>query len=219
MTTATRKTASILIDVQNGLLRPTHWGTSRSTPQSEKNVELLWQSRNYNDQLVTVSGSNPILICHVHHRNISLDFQLHPTTQIEVDGRQLQATHAQGFAVPRPGETVRTHSVNSAFIGTGLEAFLKENLVRRLVMCGLTINHCVSTSTCMASNLRVVNIVKDDGSVAEKGDIVLVGDTCATYAKGRFDAETVHQINLASLKREFAQVKLTKGLLENVFTA
>lgn len=37
----TTKTAVVLIDVQNGFFHPTHWGTSRSTPQCEHNIGLL----------------------------------------------------------------------------------------------------------------------------------------------------------------------------------
>lgn len=105
--------------------------------------------------------------------------------------------------------------VNSAFVGTGLETFLRENGVRQLIICGLTTDHCVSTSVRMANNLRIVDIV-ENGVLVDEGDIVLVGDACATFAKGGIDAETIHQVNLASLDGEFAQVRETVDVIEKV---
>lgn len=78
----------------------------------------------------------------------------------------------------------------------------------------------------MAGNLRIV-----DGVAAERGqsnettvvlserDIVLVGEACATYAKGGFDAETVHRVSLASLDREFAHVAATGDVVRTIFGA
>ncbi|KAK9423769.1 putative Isochorismatase-like domain-containing protein [Seiridium unicorne] len=199
-----RKTALILVDVQNGFLHPTHWGTSRSTPECERNIErLLRAARDYNSA----------------HHSIDPDSQLHPAKQIEVDGKSINSVEPQSWAAPSSGETVWVKNVNSAFIGTGLEAFLKQNHVWQLVICELTTDHCVSTTTRMANNLRVVDIVKDNGVVVEEDDIILASDACATYGKGGFDAETIHQVNLASLNGEFAQVDTTANVLEAVFIA
>ncbi|KAK6088426.1 isochorismatase hydrolase [Seiridium cupressi] len=215
-----RKTALILIDMQNGFLHPTHWGTSRSTPECERNIErLLRAARGYNSALRADQGSDSILICHVQHHSINPDSQLHPAKQIEVDGKSINSVEPQSWAAPSSGETVWVKNVNSAFIGTGLEAFLKQNHVRQLVICGLTTDHCVSTTTRMANNLRVVDIVKENGVVVEEGDIILASDACATYGKGEFDAGTIHQVNLASLNEVFALVDTTANVLETVFIA
>ncbi|KAH6660762.1 Isochorismatase-like protein [Truncatella angustata] len=214
---STRKTALILVDVQNGFLHPTFWGDSRSTPECEYNIEKLLQSaRNHSKGLPETRSDKSVLICHVHHHSIQPDSELHPEKQIEVNGKVLLATDPQSFSSPVSGESVWVKNVNSGFIGTGLEAFLRENGVRQLIICGLTTDHCVSTTTRMASNLKIVDIVNDNGEVLEVGDIVLVGDACATYAKGGFDAETVHRVNLASLDEEFAQVASTDDVIEKV---
>ncbi|ETS75874.1 hypothetical protein PFICI_12818 [Pestalotiopsis fici W106-1] len=216
---STRKTALIVIDVQNGFLHPTHWGTSRSTPECEKNIERLLKAARAHNSTIPADSPDSILIAHVLHHSISSDSQLHPSKQIESNGQTFRAVDAQEFAKPLAGESVWTKNVNSAFIGTGLETLLRENGVRQLVICGLTTDHCVSTSTRMASNLRIVDILGEDGKVLEEGEIVLVGDACATYAKGAFDAETVHQVNLASLDGEFARVQGTSLVIEKVLAA
>ncbi|KAK8102416.1 isochorismatase hydrolase [Apiospora sp. TS-2023a] len=236
------KTALILIDVQNGFFHPTHWGTERSTPECETNIaQLLAHARAYNSNTTSDKvrrgpsqdaqardDDGAILICHVHHHSISPDSMLHPAKTIEVDGFPRRAVEAQPFAAPIAGETVWAKDVNSAFIGTGLEAFLRSHRVRQLVICGLTTDHCVSTSTRMAGNLRIVDEVeKREGQneattttvVSSEGDIVLVGDACATYAKGGFDAETVHRVSLASLDGEFAHVAATADVIRAVFGA
>ncbi|KAK7973209.1 hypothetical protein PG996_007433 [Apiospora saccharicola] len=237
------KTALILIDVQNGFFHPTHWGTERSTPECETNIaQLLAHARAYNSNTASDKvrreasqdaqsrddDDGAVLVCHVHHHSISPDSMLHPDRTIKVDGSPRRAVDAQPFAAPIAGETVWAKDVNSAFIGTGLEAFLRSHRVRQLIICGLTTDHCVSTSTRMAGNLRIVDEMENkvgDGPdetttvVSSEGNIVLVGDACATYAKGGFDAETVHRVSLASLDGEFAHVAATADVIHAVLGA
>jgi nicotinamidase-related amidase len=124
-------------------------------------------------------------------------------------------------------EPVMWKTVNSAFIGTELESYLRGKGIRQLVVAGITTDHCVSTSVRMAANLGVVDryldgkgpVVLADGQQkdavdVEKGRIVLVGDATATWAKGGFDAETVHKVTLASLDGEFADVISTREVVE-----
>jgi nicotinamidase-related amidase len=118
--------------------------------------------------------------------------------------------------------------VNSAFIGTGLECYLKEHGIRQLIVAGITTDHCVSTSVRMAANLGVVDlypegkpVLNGDGSQGkavpvDEGRIVLVGDATATWAKGGFDAETVHAVTLASLDGEFADVMATEQVIASL---
>ena len=56
-------------------------------------------------------------------------------------------------AQPLDGEPVITKDVNSAFIGTDLEARLREQGVEAVALVGLTTDHCVSTTARMAANL------------------------------------------------------------------
>lgn len=60
----------------------------------------------------------------------------------------------------------------------------------------------------MAGNLGVC-----DAPDGEKGEVVLVGDATAAWAKGVggdwADAETVHKVHIQSLQNEFATIEKT----------
>src|SRR5205085_12117286 len=117
-----------------------------------------------------------------------------------------------GFAfktevTPAPGEAVLTKNVNSAFIGTDLEAQLRKIGAEQLVIAGLTTQHCVSTTTRMAGNLGF--------------EVYLVEDATAAFAitgpdGHRHDAESVHRLSLATLHDEFATVVPLKTVLNAV---
>jgi nicotinamidase-related amidase len=166
----------ILIDVQHAF-DDERWGR-RNNPHAETNIGQLlaaWRET-----------SRPVI--HVQHRNTAPG--------------KLFSPDQPGFAIkpqaaPRGSEPVIHKSVNSAFIGTDLESRLRHAAVTHVVICGLTTDHCVSTTTRMAGNLGF--------------STYLVGDACATFERvgptGRqWTAEEMHESALASLHDEFAQV-------------
>lgn len=111
-------------------------------------------------------------------------------------------------AQPLPGEVEFTKTVNSAFIGTGLEQYLREQGIRALAVVGLTTDHCVSTSVRMAANLGF--------------EVTLVADATATFERRGHDgthysAEAMHAINLASLHDEFCTVQTTQSVLYSLY--
>jgi len=100
-------------------------------------------------------------------------------------------------AAPREGEPLFQKSVNSAFIGTGLEEHLRTEGIDTLVMVGLTTSHCVSTTARMAGNLGFRTFVVEDAT--------------ATFDRRGPDgvlhpAALVHAVSLANLHGEFAVV-------------
>ena len=106
--------------------------------------------------------------------------------------------------MPMEGEHVEEKKVNSAFIGTGLEWYLRKNNFDTVVIAGLTTDHCVSTSTRMAGNLGFQTYV--------------VADATATFDRTgndgkHYSADDVHSCALASLHGEFATVLNTEDLL------
>jgi nicotinamidase-related amidase len=107
-------------------------------------------------------------------------------------------------AEPRAGERVFQKRVNSAFIGTGLESYLRDAGIDTLVMIGLTTDHCVSTSVRMAGNLGFRTYVVADATAAF---------ACGDHEGRAFDADVVHAVSLATLHREFATVVRTDNLI------
>ncbi|KAH8925015.1 Isochorismatase hydrolase [Atractiella rhizophila] len=190
-------TALLIIDVQQGFFsaeEDNYFGPLNNPSCIPNIVSLLRAAR---------SLPSPPLIIHVQHLSRPLASPLHPSkpTHDFVDGISPEQK-ANGIHI--------TKDVNSAFIGTNLEATLRKWEIKQLVICGLTTDHCVSTTTRMAKNLRVL----DDKE--EEGRIILVGNACATFAKGSFDADVVHNVHLASLKEEFAEIWETNDVLEKV---
>ena len=93
--------------------------------------------------------------------------------------------------------------MNSAFIGTNLKEQLDNKEITKLVIVGLTTDHCVSTTTRMAGNFGF--------------NTFIVSDATATFnRKGldgqNFSAELIHETALASLNEEFATVVTTDYL-------
>ena len=117
----------------------------------------------------------------------------------------------EGFAIkervePIEDEVSITKKVNSSFIGTNLEGLLKVNEISTVVITGLTTPHCVSTTTRMSGNLGF--------------NTYLISDATAAFGlkdqNGRYyDAETIHNISLATLHDEFATILNTEQLVND----
>lgn len=144
-------TALILIDNQIGFCAPetiSHWGTTRSNPRYETNLQALLST--FRAVRAARSSSSTLLeVIHIFHSSVTRGSPLHPSN----DGiRPLD------FATPASdgSEPVFWKSVNSSFIGTNLEAHLREKGFRQLIVAGLTTDHCVSTTVRMAANLGLL---------------------------------------------------------------
>jgi nicotinamidase-related amidase len=175
----------VLIDVQHGFDAP-YWG-ERNNPDAERNIERLlarWRA-----------SGRPVI--HVRHDSVEPDSALRPDSPGNTIKRE---------AAPRPGEPVVGKHVNSAFIGTDLEARLRAVASDTVVLCGFTTNHCVSTTARMAGNLGFRTFVLSDSTVA-------FGMRSPGPDGRLIPAAVMHEVGMAELHREFATILTTDELL------
>ncbi len=183
--TLPERAALLLIDIQQGFDDHAYWGP-RNNPDAERNAARLlafWREAG-------------LPVVHIQHQSVEPDSPLRPDRP---------GVAIQEIVQPLPDEPVFPKSVNSAFIGTGLEEHLRQHDIDAVVICGLTTNHCVDTTTRMAGNLGF--------------QTRLVEDACATFDRVGPDghvwpAETIHAVSLANLQGEFATIVTTDDVLQ-----
>ena len=181
-------TALVLIDIQMGFKSPI-WG-ARNNPEAEDNAAKLleaWRAK-------------AMAVCHVCHVSVEPGSPLGPATG---------GTEFMPQVVPMAGEPIFEKSVNSAFIGTDLEAHLRAEGVTDLVICGLTTPHCVSTTSRMAANLGF--------------NVTLAHDACAAFEANanaswsgeapKLTPQQIHDSAVSHLHGEFVTAKTTSDIL------
>ncbi len=173
----------IVIDVQKGFDDP-KW-SKRNNPDAENVMaRVLNEFRKYK-----------LTVIHVRHDSRN------PESLLK-DGKPTFAFKDE--VKPLEGEIVITKHVNSAFIGTNLEEILRKMGDPNIYYMGITTDHCVSTTARMSGNLGFNSYV--------------IEDACAAFEKidqhGRMiPADTIHNVNLASIHGEFAQVIRSEDLV------
>lgn len=179
------RTALIVIDVQRAFDEWEAAGKRRNNPDAAARVaDLLDAFR---------SANAPVI--HVRHRSTTPGSSFAP----ESTGYQVKDE-----ARERPGEPVIVKQVNSAFIGTDLEARLRAGGAQTVVICGATTNHCVETTARMAGNLGF--------------NPWLVRDAAWTFDRigpdgDEHSAESIHAMTLSNLNDEFAAVVWTAEVI------
>jgi nicotinamidase-related amidase len=181
-----KDTALLLVDIQKGFDDLEYWGGERNNPQAEENCKVILEKFRELDY--------PVI--HIQHSSQYPDSPLH----INKPGFELK-----NIVHPLPTEPVIQKNVNSAFVGTNLQGKLERMDITRLVIVGLTTDHCISTTVRMAGNFGF--------------DTYVVSDATATFSKTgikgeRYSAEIIHLTALASLKDEFTDVVATEELFK-----
>lgn len=177
-TSSPARTALIVVDVQRAFDQWEAAGKRRNNPDAVARIA----------DLLAAFRAQAAPVIHIRHEG------MRPGSSFLPGGA--------GYAVKdeareRPGEPVIVKRVNSAFIGTDLEARLRAAGITRLMICGATTNHCVETTTRMAGNLGF--------------DAWLVRDATWTFDRVGPDgdvhrAEDIHAMTLANLNGEFARI-------------
>jgi nicotinamidase-related amidase len=180
------KPVLIVIDVQKGF-DDASWGKRNNLDAEEKMLQIIstWRKHEF-----------PII--HVQHVSQDKHSTLHPSNQ--------GFSFKKGFE-PQEDEYLIRKKVNSAFIGTELESYLKNNGFQTIVIIGLTTNHCVSTTARMAGNLRYQTFVCHDATACFNA---------ISYDGVLYGAEEVHRLALTSLHKEFGEVVSVEEVIERL---
>jgi nicotinamidase-related amidase len=184
----TDRPALILIDIQKAFDNIEYWGGQRNNPNAEENA----------GELLRLWRENNLPVFHVKHCSSNPASSLHETNA---------GNEFKDLVKPINNEPVIKKNVNSAFIGTNLKEQLDNAKITKLVIVGLTTDHCVSTTTRMAGNFGF--------------DTFIVSDATATFNKKglegqNYSAELIHETALASLNDEFATVVTTNFLKQSI---
>ncbi len=179
--------ALLILDVQKGFDDP-YWG-KRNNAEAEANIaRLLTEWRNRKGHVIYTKHLSLDPASPLHHRN-------------------KLGTEFKEIIQPMDGEIIFTKNVNSGFIGTELESYIKQNQVKSVVITGLSTQHCVSTTTRMSGNLGINTFLVSDAIAAF--DI--------TDHKGvHHTAESIHEHELAMLQKEFATIITTNEIISQL---
>lgn len=178
--------ALLIIDVQKAF-NDSKWGI-RNNPNAEIKMKTVLEACRKQNWWI------------IHIQHISQDSS-------SVFYKESAGVAFKKIVLPMKEEKVIQKTVNSAFIGTELEPFLKIKKIKTIAIMGLTTPHCVSTTARMSGNLGYKTYLLSD----------------ATAAFGLYDeheqfieAETIHRISLATIHDEFATVIDSKSFLQSV---
>jgi nicotinamidase-related amidase len=173
----------LVIDVQQGMDDPRR--LPRNNPDAEANIARLLAAWRAADRRVI----------HVRHDSLRPDSEFAP-------GQPGNAI--KPLVTPLPGEEMIVKHQNSAFIGTDLEARLRESGVTTLVITGLVANFCVESTARMAGNLGFDTYLPSDATAAWDR----VGPD-GIY----FKAADIHAMTLMNLHDEYATITTTDEVI------
>lgn len=166
----------MLIDLQKAIDDPS-WGI-RNNPNAEAQIE----------QLLNLWREMDLPVLHVKHMSTDPNSKYFPGTT---------GNNFKDCSIPMDSEKILEKQSNSAFIRTNLDSMLQDQEVTELVIVGVITNNSVEATARMAGNLGYKSVVVSD----------------ATYTFNKMDfsgkehaAEVVHNMSLANLNGEYAEI-------------
>ncbi len=179
----TNKSALLIIDVQKAIDDP-RWG-QRNNPEAENRMS----------EVIEYWRSEAFPIIHIRH----------DSKEAGSPYRAGQPLHDFKDQVkPELGEMVIGKSTNNAFVGTDLQEYLCEIEAVHLIICGVLTQHSVDCTARMAASLGYrVTVISD--ATAATGSTDIVGK--------KHSADDVHNITLAHLAADYADIKTSAELL------
>ena len=173
----------MIIDLQQAIDDPS-WG-KRNNPEAEENIYRLLKFWR--------SHKQPIL--HIKHMSTEPN-SLYRPGQI--------GNNFKPVTRPKANEEIVEKNTNSAFIRTNLEQKLREQKITEIIMVGVITNNSVEATARMSANLGFRTVVVSDG----------------TFTFGKHDyvgnwrtAEEVHNMSLANLSEEYAEIYSSSEVL------
>ncbi len=176
--------ALIVIDVQRGFDDHAYWGP-RNNPGCEENITALlalWRDRSWPVVFVRHDSTNP-----------------QSPLAVGTPGNQFKDV------ITGDPDLLISKTVNSSFHGTpDLHAWLQDESIDQVVICGITTNHCCETTARVAGNLGY--------------DTYFVTDAAHTFDRQALDgsllpAATISTMTAANLHGEFATVTTTQAVI------
>ena len=168
--------ALLIIDVQNDYFPGGACELCGAWEAEDRIIELIGESREIGRPVVYIQHINPP----------EESFFLEGTAGCEISPR----------IAPQPGDGVFVKFYPNSFLETGLDDYLHEKGVRKLIVCGMMTHMCVDTT---------VRAAMDYGY-----EVDVAADACATkdleWNGQVIPAATVQQVFLASLEGVFARI-------------
>ena len=122
---------------------------------------------------------------------------------VHVRHKASEGAEIHEHVAPTEGERVFTKTEVSCFNGTDLLAYLREQEVSNLVICGMMTHMCVEAAVRAAHDLGF--------------EVTVIGDACATrdleFEGTKIAAADVHASTLATLSRTYSKVVSTEEYL------
>jgi len=177
--TAPDAAALLVVDVQKGFDDAGYWGP-RNNPACEENIAAL--------------------IAHARDREWPLVYVRHDSQEEHSPLRRDTPGNAFKDVVSGEPDVLISKHTNSSFYGDpDLHGWLQERQIGRLVICGITTNHCCETTARMAGNLGY--------------DVRFVLDATHAFDRGDMTADQLAHATATNLNEEFAAVVSTRNVV------